>query len=118
MAKKSDILVARVSAVVKYNGKRVVLHRGKTTAHANHPIVRGHENLFTNLTVDYALDEESETKKRLREEAEKAEAAAAKKAEAEAEDESKVEKEKDEESKPAVKKRAPAKKATTQKEND
>ncbi len=70
MSKKSDILVARVSAVLKYDGRRVVLHRGKTTAHAEHPIVRGHENLFTNLVVDYALDEESETNKRLREQAE------------------------------------------------
>lgn len=71
MAKKSDILVARVSAVLKFDGKRVVLHRGKTTAHANHPLVRGNEQLFTSLMVDYALDEESETNKRLRLESEK-----------------------------------------------
>lgn len=106
MAKKSDILVARVSAVLKYDGKRIVLHRGKTTAHANHPLVRGHENLFTNLVVDYALDEESETNKRLREEAE------AEKAQAESE-------KKDEEPKKAAAKKAPAKKtASAKKESE
>lgn len=102
MSKKSDILVARVSAVLKYDGKRIVLHRGKTTAHANHPLVRGHEHLFTNLVVDYALDEESETNKRIRE------AAEAEKAKAESE-------KKDEEPKQAVAKKAPAKKTAAPK---
>ncbi len=104
MAKKSDILVARVSAVLKYNGKRVVLHRGKTLVHANHPMVRGNEDVFTNLIVDYPVDEESETNKRLRAEAEE------QKAKAEAVSEAVKEEPKSD----APKKRAPSVKKTTE----
>lgn len=58
MAKRTtEILVARQSGVVILDGVRYQIHRGRTTAHANHPIVRGREQMWRALTIDYAVDE-------------------------------------------------------------
>jgi hypothetical protein len=62
LATKTNILVARVSYYTTIDGKRFLVHRGKTTAHANHPIVRGNEDKWRSLTVDYAVDGEPDEK--------------------------------------------------------
>lgn len=59
MAKRSDVVVARVSAVLHLNGQRHKIHRGRTTAHMNHPIVKGREHMWRPITVDYAVDDDS-----------------------------------------------------------
>jgi hypothetical protein len=58
MAQKTDILIARVSAVIVVDGKKYIIRRGKTTAHYGHPVVRGNEHMFRSLSVDYPVVEE------------------------------------------------------------
>jgi hypothetical protein len=48
-----DILVANVTASLKYNGQRVCLVAGKTLVRADDPIVKGREDMFRPLAVGY-----------------------------------------------------------------
>lgn len=49
----TDIMIARRTGTVYIDGRRRMVRRGQTTAHADHPLVAGHPNLFEPLRIDY-----------------------------------------------------------------
>ena len=54
---RTDILVAKESAILEYNGAPVVIRKGVTRVRAGHPMLRGHEHLFEPLDVHYDIEE-------------------------------------------------------------
>lgn len=55
----TDILVAKESFIVKYDGQMVTVHQGVTRVRAGHPLTKGRESLFEPLTVDYDVEQAS-----------------------------------------------------------
>lgn len=51
------VLVALDSAFFTHEGQPVTVTRGVTTVREGHPILKGRENLFGPLKVDYELPE-------------------------------------------------------------
>lgn len=51
-----EIMIAVRPGVVYLNGQRRMVRKGKTTAHAGHPIVTDHPKLWRPITVDFAED--------------------------------------------------------------
>lgn len=49
------ILIATESAMFDYEGKRVVITAGRTTAREGHPVLKGREQLFGPLQVNFEL---------------------------------------------------------------
>lgn len=49
------ILIALDSAFFTHEGQPVTITRGKTTVREGHPILKGRENLFGPITVDFEL---------------------------------------------------------------
>lgn len=47
------ILVATMSVLFDYEGQRVVLAEGVTTAREGHPVIKGREHLWKPLAVDF-----------------------------------------------------------------
>lgn len=52
----TDILVANTNAVIQFAGRRVVLRRGVTHVRVGHPILRGREQLFDPIKVDFDVE--------------------------------------------------------------
>lgn len=55
----SEIFVCQNSFVYEVDGVPGVVHRG-ATVHKGHPILEGHEDMFTPLVVDYEWIEKVE----------------------------------------------------------
>lgn len=49
------ILIAAESAMFDFEGRRVFITAGKTTAREGHPVLKGREKLFRPLEVDFDL---------------------------------------------------------------
>lgn len=52
-----DIHVARVSAMVIWQGRRYRIQRGRTTAREGHPILREHPDAWAPLRVDFDVEQ-------------------------------------------------------------
>lgn len=48
-----QIYVAKKSAILRYEGRRIVVKKDVTTVRSGHPIMDGHEDLFRPLAVVY-----------------------------------------------------------------
>lgn len=53
MSRNPEILVAKMSGVVKHNGEKYNFARNVTTIHADHPLVKGRESMFRAFEVTY-----------------------------------------------------------------
>lgn len=54
----STVLVAKMNALVEFDGRRVVIKKGITTAREGHEIVTQHPNLWEPQTVQFELKAE------------------------------------------------------------
>jgi hypothetical protein len=52
-----EIMVARRTATLMFQGRRVVIEQGRTTARAGHPLVDNYDGMWEPLTVDFDVDE-------------------------------------------------------------
>lgn len=50
----SDVLVAKTNAMIEYDGRRIVVKKGITTAHADHDVVRTHPDLWEPQKINFA----------------------------------------------------------------
>jgi hypothetical protein len=53
---EGKVLVAATSATFDFEGKRVWLQQGRTTAREGHPVTRGREHLWKPLAVDFETE--------------------------------------------------------------
>jgi hypothetical protein len=63
---EGKILVATTSATFDHEGRRIWLRQGRTTAREGHPILKGRENLFKPLEVDFEVTEKPAAKPQAR----------------------------------------------------
>lgn len=55
----AGILVAKDTLVIEYEGERVFFHKGKTLVREGHPMLKGIEEYFEPITVDYDTVEQA-----------------------------------------------------------
>lgn len=55
----SNVYVAKKTAVLQVDGKRVTIRRGLTRVREGHPLLDGREDLFEPLTVHYDVEQAS-----------------------------------------------------------
>lgn len=53
----SKIYIARITAHVVYEGKRVLVRQGKTTVHEDHGLYKAHPELFVPQRVDWDVED-------------------------------------------------------------
>lgn len=54
----ADILVAKRSAIVMFDGRRVTIRAGRTHVRAGHPILDGRQDMFEPIKVEFEVDDE------------------------------------------------------------
>lgn len=51
------VLVAKTNALIEYDGRRIVIKGGITTAHEDHPIVREHPEIFEPQKIHFSTEQ-------------------------------------------------------------
>lgn len=57
-----DILVAKQTAVLVYDGRQITITGGRTTVRAGHPILDGREQMFEPIRIDFDVEQPAEPK--------------------------------------------------------
>lgn len=53
----SEILVARETGSILFEGERVIVHKGVTRVRSGHPLLKGHEELFEPITCHWDVED-------------------------------------------------------------